>query len=333
MENKFKLKIIIGIASMTLVWMGSGFFKANEKDKLSKISTEVQFKTIPSIASIRTKYLSVAATAYAFDKVKLISQVNGRVVNKFVTDGAKLKKGDKILQIENNALLTRVDHAKNAVEEASLRYEAAKKLKNQNLGSELDIERAETDLKSAQAELSASETELQHTTIIAPFNGIINEVLVKEGDTVSTFSNDRSTIGTFVNLSQIEAKAYLSQAERDGIANSRYGFIGKNMPAKITFISSSADENTGTFLVKALAENTENIADGGSIKLKIRVGDFNSHNLPISVLRVDKNGNLSVRLLNENNEIDEVKVTIIDEDDKGVWITGLPEKANIVIAG
>lgn len=333
-KNDPKLKIIVGIVGLTLMWMGSSIFKAKEQIETASISKDVLTKSSESQAEIRTKYLSSIATGVAYNEVDLVPQITGVVTKKFVKDGDKLKAGDKIIEIQNNDLIKRVEQMENAVDSAKLRYKSALKLSNQKLGSELDLEDAEKNLKSAEADLSAAKLALDKSLIIAPFDGIIDNINVSEGDLVANVGSGYNLIGRFLDLKLIEAKAYLSQSERNQIGSSKEAIIVKNgetVNADVTFIASSADTNTGTFLVKAVGNNSINIADGEAVTLKIKVGDVKSHNVPISALVIDKDGDLSVKVVDEAKEIKQLKVNLVDEDEKGVWVSGLPDKCNIVL--
>ena len=332
-----KLGIVIGITAFTLVWMISGVFSTKNKSEITNIVTENKLKLMETTAQIRTKYLSFAAVAVAYNEVNLTPQITGTVIEKFVNDGDALKAGSKIVQIKNDALLKRFEHMENQVEATKLQYDAQKKLVNKGLGSELDLENAAMMLKGAEADLTTAKTELDNSIIVAPFDGIIDEIHVKEGDLVSNIGAGHTIIGRFINLKSIEARAYLSQYERRQISDKAEAIIIKdneeNIKAQITFIASAADENTGTFLVKAVGENIVKIADGEAVVLKVNVGDVKTHKVPISSLLVNKGGDLSVKILDEKNQVQQIKVMLVDEDEQGIWISGLPDRCNIVLAG
>ncbi len=332
-----KLGIVIGITAFTLIWMISGVFSTKNKSEITNIVTENKLKLMETTAQIRTKYLSFAAIVLAYNAVNLTPQITGTVMEIFVNDGDELKSGSKIVQIRNDALLKRFEHMENQLETTKLQYNAQKKLVNKGLGSELDLENAVMMLKSAEADLTAAKNELDNSLIVAPFDGIIDEIQVSKGDLVSNIGAGHTSIGRFINLKSIEARAYLSQHERRQISDKAEAIIVKddqeNIKAHITFISSAADEKTGTFLVKAVGENIIKIADGEAVVLKVNVGDVKAHKVPISSLLVNKSGDLSVKILDEKNQVQQITVMLVDEDDQNVWISGIPDRCNIVLAG
>jgi len=331
-----KLKIIIIMISVILIWMISGIFSQKPTPQIANISTENKFKLMDTEAETRTKYLSFSAIATAYNAVNLIPQVTGQVTKIFVNDGDNLKGGDKIAQITNEALVKRVTQMQGSVESARLQYNSAKELFRKNLGSQIDIDNASAILKGAEADLAKAENDLDNSMIIAPFDGVIDELNVQEGDIISNTGAGYNNIGRFIDLSSIQAKAYLSQSERNQILVSEGALIIKDSnastPAKITFIAQSADEDTGTFLVKAVGENNIKIVDGEAVMLKIEIGEIKSHNIPISALLIDKEGDLSINTIDQDGNLKQLKVTIVDEDDKNIWISGIPDKCKIVLA-
>ena len=199
------------------------------------------------------------------------------------------------------------------------------------------VKNAKTALNAAEADLAAAQIALGNSFIIAPFDGVIDSIFVQEGDMLSNMGSGQSLIGKFINMKSVVVKAYASQKEREEIQNSNEAVIindnGQTSDAKITLISSSADQHNGTFLIKAVSNNSISLVDGESVKLKVKVGDVQAHNVPVSTLIIDKDGDLAVKAIDENKSIKEYKTIIIDEDDKGVWITGLPEKCEVILAG
>lgn len=336
LKSNRKLGIITAIISITFIWMASGIFTAKNKSEVTNISTENKVQSIDSESALRRKYLSFSAVGLAFNRVSLIPQITGQVTKIFVRDGDSVKAGDKIVQLTNEYLVTRVMQMNDGVESANLQYHAAKELWKKNLGSELNIDNAKTALKIAEADLATAKNALDNSIIIAPFDGVIDELNVQEGDIISNIGSGYNNIGKLIDLQSIQAQAYLSQSERNQILENKNAVIIKSsnetIPATITFISQSADDQTGTFLVKAVGENLIKIADGEQVTLKIQIGDIKSHNVPISALLIDNAGDLAANTIDANNQLQQFKVTLVDEDDKGVWISGLPDKCKIVLA-
>ena len=58
-----------------------------------------------------------------------------------------------------------------------------------------------------------------------------------------------------------------------------------------------------------------------------------AHIIPLSILRLDPDGNIGVRLVNKDNLVEFYTVEIIQDTEKGVWVTGLPFNSRIITVG
>ena len=58
-----------------------------------------------------------------------------------------------------------------------------------------------------------------------------------------------------------------------------------------------------------------------------------AHIVPLSILRLDEAGNIGVRVVNKENLVEFYTVEIIQDTDKGVWVTGLPFNSRIITVG
>ncbi len=144
--------------------------------------------------------------------------VLGRIEKWYVSDGSKVKKGDKLAEIvdndplilerlksERDAKKRKYEITKIASDTANIDYKRQEDLFNQGLSSRKNFESAKIEYKkllsaseSALAELAESEVKLsrqERQTILAPNDGVIlkvlaahNSTIVKAGDVIATFA-------------------------------------------------------------------------------------------------------------------------------------------------
>ena len=62
-------------------------------------------------------------------------------------------------------------------------------------------------------------------------------------------------------------------------------------------------------------------------------GRVNAQHIPSQILSLDDEGRLGVRYLDSENRVYFSAVTTIDEDKKGIWVTGLPDDTRIIVKG
>ena len=123
---------------------------------------------------------------------------NGVVEKLFVDINSKVKKGQKLAQLQNNDLVASVDMAKASLLDAKIAFDFASKdyereKKVQNLVDEAtfdrfrqNYERANAAVSNAQANLKYKQSLLDNSILYAPFDGIITDKKVEAGDVVSS---------------------------------------------------------------------------------------------------------------------------------------------------
>jgi len=101
----------------------------------------------------------------------------------------------------------------------------------------------------------------------------------------------------------------------------------------VTFISRSADPVTRTFRIEIDVANTDqSISDGQTAEIVIAAEGDNAHLLPQSSLTLNDAGTLGVRIVVANTARF-VPVTLVRDTIDGVWVTGLPAQADVIVIG
>jgi membrane fusion protein (multidrug efflux system) len=132
--------------------------------------------------------------------INMSSLVSGSIIQIYVQENQKVKKGDKLIKIDPLPYLYEVQQAKAKLNIARLNYEQ-EKLKllqaelnlRQNQKTQVDKQAAEQQLKiaklnlneneilEAQTELDQANYSLEHTTLIAPEDGYITNFNLRKG--------------------------------------------------------------------------------------------------------------------------------------------------------
>ncbi len=177
------------------------------------------------------------------DAVQLVtvgSQASGKIVKLHAVIGQQVKKGELIAQIDpttqqNDLAIAaarletykaQLESRKVALKIAQTKYDREKKLKKTDATSRAALEDAENALAAAKASLKemesqvlqqqiqtdTAETNLGYTKIVAPLDGTIVSVPVKEGQTVNA-NQTTPTIAQIADLSDMEIKIEVSEGD------------------------------------------------------------------------------------------------------------------------
>ena len=103
---------------------------------------------------------------------------------------------------------------------------------------------------------------------------------------------------------------------------------------KVSFISSSANCRTHTFRVEVTIENKNgNIKDGSSARIYLPGENQLANLVPLSILRLDDAGDLGIRIVGDTGTVEFININLIQDTEKGAWISGLPKKSRIITVG
>ena len=197
-------------------------------------------------------------------------QVDGIIREIFVKAGDHVKAGQPLVQIDPDKQQATVttSQAQRTEREADVAYAKQQLARQQKLlaagaASQSDLDQAENAEKTAEAQLAAvasqireNQVQLQYYRVTAPTEGVIGEIMVREGDRITT-----STLITTIDAAE-GLEAYINvPLERASSLKlgltvellDDNGMVTASNP--ITFIASRTDDATQSILVKATLRN------------------------------------------------------------------------------
>ncbi|HEX6992923.1 MAG TPA: efflux RND transporter periplasmic adaptor subunit [Gammaproteobacteria bacterium] len=199
--------------------------------------------------SIQASVLASGRLAHE-EEVQLMSEEIGRVTQLFVEEGAYVKAGDLLLQIDDEAHRAAVEQNRAqvrlqeiAIERQRLRLENLRKqwerqealherglidqdsfdLLTNELGlAEVDLQSSIEQLSQARAQLEQAEDRLRKTRVYSPIDGVVTSLEIKVGETAisSTTNVPGSTLMTIANPASIHTEVNVDEAD---IANVEVG--------------------------------------------------------------------------------------------------------------
>ena len=241
-------------------------------------------------------------------------------------DEAKINQNAAARLIEDGfASQTRVASADAAVAAAEASVTSA----TSGLGA------AQSGIEAARAAVAGAEKEIERLTIVAPFDGLL------ESDTAELGSllQPGALCATIIQLDPIKIVGFVPETEVNRVtlganAGARLAAGGETVVGKVVFLSRSADPQTRTFRVEIDVPNADlHIRDGQTAEIAISSAGVTAHLIPQSALTLNDDGALGVRLVDAQAIVSFSRVEIMRDTKDGVWVTGLPETADIIVTG
>lgn len=253
------------------------------------------------------------------------------------------------------ATQARIEEARARLEEARIIDNAASKLSEGGFASETRVASAQASVRAAEATVAAAQSGLQSTqasiqsaeasvaaaereidrlTLKAPFGGLL------EADTAELGSllQPGSLCATIIRLDPIKVVGFVPETEVDRIvigamAGARLT-SGQEVTGQVSFLSRSADSLTRTFRVEINVPNPDlKIRDGQTAEIAIASDGAQAHLIPQSALTLNDKGHLGVRTITSENTVRFMKVDLLRDTPKGIWVSGLPENIDVIIIG
>jgi len=196
------------------------------------------------------------------------------------------------------------------------------------------VEAATSGIESAEAGVLRAEQEIERLQIFAPFEGLL------ESDTaeIGSLMQPGALCATVIQLDPIKLVGFVPEAEVDRVtvganAGARLA-TGAQVQGTVTFLSRSADPQTRTFRVEITVDNADlSIRDGQTADIIIASDGVMAHLLPSSALTLNDEGILGLRIVDQDQIARFVPVTFLRDNAEGVLLSGLPDRADVIIVG
>ena len=114
-------------------------------------------------------------------------QVNGLILKRFFTEGAEIKAGQELYQIDPAPFQAAVDRAQAHLPALRFRADRYKEALVDKAVSQQDFDDADAALKQVEAELKTARINLDYTHIVSPITGRIGASTVTEGAIVTSY--------------------------------------------------------------------------------------------------------------------------------------------------
>ena len=241
-------------------------------------------------------YLDYIGTTEAVRTVTLQAQVTGYLAKRGASDGADVKQGELLYQIDPRDYQAALSQVKAQAQHdaAAHDYARASQHRNSMLSNDgwvakdtLDqttsnFHQSEATLAADAAAIQTAELKLGYTEIRAPFAGRLGKSLVHEGTLINAAGTQFNTL---VELDPIYATFNPSETELAAIMRSRSkGRLPVDVQASddaqqrfsgaLSFLDNAVDRSTGTIMARATISNPDHtLLPGEFVHVRVHIAD------------------------------------------------------------
>ena len=319
--------------------------------------------TLKSESVLLTRELPGRTSAFLVAEVR--PQVNGIIERRLFTEGGLVKAGQPLYQLSDAAY--RADHlsaqaaldrAKATLTAAELNARRSTELADNAVVSPQDHDRAvvalrqaEADVKAAQAALQRASVMLDYARIVSPISGRIGRSSVTQGALVTAnqpqaltsvqqldpvYVDLTQSSGELLRLRKEVAAGRLETADGTPVTilledGSRYAHAGK-----LTFSDVSVDPSTGTFGLRVLVPNPDNVLLPG-MYVRARIGNGVREQgllVPQQGVARDPKGHATAMVVGKDGKV-EARVVKVSQTVGDRWLVeeGLAAGDRVIVEG
>lgn len=250
-------------------------------DKIKSLNTAIEkldtLKRLPLVTAITVKnelfthFLELQGNVQTKMNVLISPEMNGILTAIYVKDGQSVRKGQVLAKIDDNGLSNQLAQLKVQEALAKTTYERQKRVWDQKIGSEIQFLQAKANYEAQSNAVIQLEKMLAKVNITAPFSGIIDDIIIEQGNLVSP----GMAVFRIVNLNNMYIEAdvpetYVKNVTKGKDVTIDFPILGKSLATTVRQTGNFINPANRTFKIEIGIPNEDgNIKPNLTAKLKI----------------------------------------------------------------
>lgn len=250
-------------------------------------------------------YLEIQGSVVTKQNIILYPEFTGTLTHVYVKEGQRVSKGQILAKIDDSGLGQQLAQIKVQENLAKTTYERQKRLWEQNIGSEIQYLQAETNYLAQQNAVKQLEAQLSKTNVVAPFSGIIDDVISEQGSVVVP---GQSPIIRIVNLEDMYVEAevpenYLPYVVPGKEVEAFFPVLNKTVNTKVRQVGNYINPNNRAFKIEVDIPNKDHEVKP-NLTTRLKINDYTNE----KAILIPQN------VISENGEGDQYVYIVTDID-------------------
>lgn len=250
-------------------------------------------------------YIEVQGDLTTEENILIYSEVSGVIEQLPIKKGQSVTKGQVLAVVDDGGMQSQLAQLQSQESLAKTTFERQGRLWEENIGSEIQYLEAESTYNSAKSAVAQVKRQLNKSTIRAPFSGVVDELLVEQGQ-LST--PGQTPILRLVSLNNLYIDAnipenYLSAIKKDSEVEIHIRSINETFDAVVAQIGSHINPENRTFKARIQIPRKIDLARPNQIA-SIRVNDYTNEEailIPNKILQVNSQGKSYINVYSKDD--------------------------------
>lgn len=239
-------------------------------------------------------YIEVQGDLTTDENILLYSETSGVIQQLPIKKGQAVTKGQVLVVIDDGGLNSQLAQLQTQENLAKTTFERQSRLWEQNIGSEMQYLEAKSNFESAQSSVKQIQRQIDKSTIRAPFSGVIDELLVEQGQLSMPGQTPLLRLVSLNNL-YVDASIpenYLSAVKVDSEVEIFIRSINEKFETKVEQVGSHINPENRTFKTRINIPRKIDLARPNQIA-SIRLNDYTNEEailIPNNIIQVNGQG-------------------------------------------
>lgn len=289
---------------------------------------------VPAVPEERNETVLVRGRTAANATIAIRTETGGILERRLVSKGDRVAPGDLVCVIEQGVRQSRVAQAEAQLAQAQADFEANSSLREKGFTTEAKMNQLKAALNAAKTALAEAKWDLERTEVRANAGGIVIDPIAEPGEVLSVG-------GSCVTLMDTNPMLFVGQVSERQVGRIETGMradvtlvTGDRLAGTVRYIAPAADAQTRTFLTEiALVDPDGKARDGITASAEISLPASTAYRLSPSWITLADDGTVGVRVVDAEDRVQFVPVSIVRHGRDGLWVTGLTAGARLITLG
>ena len=267
------------------------------ESKIAALDTSKVYDVVTSlevIPDVFLHYFDVFGAVEADKSINLYTTASGTVEKIYVKNGQRVNKGQLLLSLDTDLMMSSLAELENGLELAKTVFEKQQRLwMDQQIGSEIQYLQAKNNYDGLVQKLKTLKEQIALSEIRAPFAGSIDAVFAKEGQ----LAGPQSPALRLVNTSGVYVKAdvpetYANRVRVGTPANVVFTSMDYQVEAEVLQVGQFIQEGNRTFSINVSLPEAEGVKPNQMVHVALQ--DYKNDqalSVPASLVQQDVEGN------------------------------------------
>lgn len=264
--------------------------------QIAMLDTSVSLAVV-TVDSVKNKtfehYFEIHGNVQVEENANVFPEAPGVVKKIYVKEGDFVAKGQLILALDAGPLSSSLKEIENGLDLATKVYEKQKRLWEQKIGTEIQYLEAKNNKESLEKRLAATQRQMDMYTIKAPFDGIVDVISPKIGETTSM----AMPAVRVINLSKVYIEAdvsesYLNKLKKGTQVKVFFPSLNMEMNSVVERIGDFINPANRTFKIRVVINNANGVLKP-NLLAQIKIRDYimdDAFVVPSRIIQQDRKG-------------------------------------------